>query len=197
MNAGARPPRGSGRNRLLDAALELIGTKGLHGLTVRDVAAEAGMSLGSTTYHFTDRDALLEAALARFAQEEIDRCERAIAEWASADSRPEKLMGMMFEELARTFSKSGSTVAQIELYVEASRNPTLADIAQQCIGAYQRLIAWALAATGVEHTQALTRAARVITYADGLALQSAARGNPTELDPDAYAALWLLASTDG
>ena len=64
---------------LLDATLRLIGDRGLHAITLREVAGAAGLSLGSTTYHFADRDALLIAALSRFADSVTDQCDEAIA----------------------------------------------------------------------------------------------------------------------
>jgi DNA-binding transcriptional regulator YbjK len=51
------------RDALLDAAIELIATGGLASATQRKIAAHAGVSLASTTYHFQTRDKLLEAAL--------------------------------------------------------------------------------------------------------------------------------------
>lgn len=50
----------------MDAALRIIGRKGLDGVTHRAVAAEAGLSLGAITHHFKTRDALVDGAL-RFA----------------------------------------------------------------------------------------------------------------------------------
>ncbi|MCF7549933.1 TetR/AcrR family transcriptional regulator [Pseudonocardia sp. WMMC193] len=50
------------RAALLDAAIEIICTEGVAAATQRAVAARAGTSLASTTYHFSTADDLLVAA---------------------------------------------------------------------------------------------------------------------------------------
>lgn len=53
------------RDRIIDAAIRVVGAKGIAGLSHRSVAAEADVPLGSTTYHFASLDELLIAALRR------------------------------------------------------------------------------------------------------------------------------------
>ncbi|WP_225836318.1 TetR/AcrR family transcriptional regulator [Streptomyces sp. NK08204] len=53
------------RRRIIDAAIRVVGEKGIAGLSHRSVAAEADVPLGSTTYHFATLDDLLVAALRR------------------------------------------------------------------------------------------------------------------------------------
>ncbi|UKY53668.1 TetR/AcrR family transcriptional regulator [Streptomyces inhibens] len=68
----ARGPRGSGaRQRLTaqdwaDAALAAIGEGGLAAVAVEPLAARLGTTKGSFYWHFANRDALIEAALARW-----------------------------------------------------------------------------------------------------------------------------------
>ncbi|MGP8297741.1 TetR/AcrR family transcriptional regulator [Streptomyces inhibens] len=68
----ARDPRGSGaRQRLTaqdwaDAALAAIGEGGLAAVAVEPLAARLGTTKGSFYWHFANRDALIEAALARW-----------------------------------------------------------------------------------------------------------------------------------
>jgi AcrR family transcriptional regulator len=63
--AHARPRYGAGREALLDAAMRVVAGHGLRGLTIRAVAAEAGVTHGLVRHHFGSRDALIEATLAR------------------------------------------------------------------------------------------------------------------------------------
>ena len=51
------------RQRIIDAAIRVVGSKGIAGLSHRSVAAEADVPLGSTTYHFKTLDELMVAAL--------------------------------------------------------------------------------------------------------------------------------------
>src|SRR3954451_21711575 len=62
---------GQSRKRLTardwaDAALAAIGERGLAGVAVEPLAARLGTTKGSFYWHFGGRDALLEAALARW-----------------------------------------------------------------------------------------------------------------------------------
>lgn len=56
------------RARIIDAAIRVVGAKGIAGLSHRSVAAEADVPLGSTTYHFATLDELLVAALRQAGQ---------------------------------------------------------------------------------------------------------------------------------
>ncbi|MCK5756594.1 MAG: TetR family transcriptional regulator [Mycobacterium sp.] len=55
--------RGTGRNLIIAATIDLIAERGLGAVRLRHVAERAGVSLGSTTYHFADRDKLLAVAI--------------------------------------------------------------------------------------------------------------------------------------
>ena len=52
-------------HRIVDGALDVILTQGPRAMTHRAVAAAAGVSLSSTTYHFASREEILHAAFAR------------------------------------------------------------------------------------------------------------------------------------
>jgi AcrR family transcriptional regulator len=58
------------REDLLDAAISVLGERGIHALTHRAVDAAAGVPAGSTSNHFRTRDALLDAVVERFAARE-------------------------------------------------------------------------------------------------------------------------------
>jgi AcrR family transcriptional regulator len=51
--------RQDAERRLLDSAIDLIGRKGVQGLTLSDVGIEAGYSRGLVTHHYGTRDAFL------------------------------------------------------------------------------------------------------------------------------------------
>ncbi|MFL6140944.1 MAG: TetR/AcrR family transcriptional regulator [Labedaea sp.] len=60
----ARPGRtGVTKQKLFNATLTLVGTKGMAGLTVDDIAAEAGVAKGTVYYNFGSKDGLVEALL--------------------------------------------------------------------------------------------------------------------------------------
>jgi len=52
---------GNLRRALLDATLQLIDERGVEGLTLREVARQAGVSAAAPYHHFADKAALIEA----------------------------------------------------------------------------------------------------------------------------------------
>ncbi|MBX5470428.1 MAG: TetR family transcriptional regulator [Thermoleophilaceae bacterium] len=147
----AEPAREAGEGRreaILRAALRLIGRRGLHAVTHRDVAAEAGVPLASTTYYFASKDDLLTEALWLFVREEVQRLERAAASFEGLSASPEEVADAMVEEVRLTLQQEAEQVAQFELYLQASRNPRLAAAAREAMRAYERTTAAALRAAG-------------------------------------------------
>lgn len=55
-----------------EAALDAIGQRGVEGVAVEPLARELGVTKGSFYWHFSNRDALLTAALARWEARETD-----------------------------------------------------------------------------------------------------------------------------
>ena len=55
------------RRQLTDALLRIASTRGLRAVTMREVAAEAGVSLRLVQYYFTDKKTLLDSGLAELA----------------------------------------------------------------------------------------------------------------------------------
>ncbi|MFJ5722803.1 TetR/AcrR family transcriptional regulator [Streptomyces sp. NPDC093149] len=116
------------RERIIDAAIRVVGAKGIAGLSHRSVAAEADVPLGSTTYHFASLDELLTAALRRSNENfaEVMRASEALADPA-AD---------LAEELARLLGEyfsGGRARAELEyeLYLAALRRPALRPVAAE------------------------------------------------------------------
>ncbi|RSM43452.1 TetR family transcriptional regulator [Actinoplanes sp. ATCC 53533] len=58
------------REQLLDAAITVLGERGIHSLTHRAVDTRAGVPAGSASNHFRTRDALLDAVVQRFSARE-------------------------------------------------------------------------------------------------------------------------------
>ncbi|MEV6603893.1 TetR/AcrR family transcriptional regulator [Kutzneria sp. NPDC051319] len=59
-----RPARTSAtKQKLFDAALRLVGERGAAGVTVDEIAAEAGVAKGTVYYNFGSKDALVDALL--------------------------------------------------------------------------------------------------------------------------------------
>ena len=158
------------RDRIARAAIEVVATAGVDGLTHRAAAEAAGVPLGSTTYHFSSHEDLLEAAIEK-AKLDWDAF---LAEWETGIDRdadlPRTLAGLVVE---MTGPKREQAVVEYELYVAALRRPGLQALSD----------AWdeALTLTLARHTDALTADALTLAV-DGLLLRSLIRGVPLRMD---------------
>ncbi|MFD9306364.1 TetR/AcrR family transcriptional regulator [Streptomyces sp. NPDC060048] len=109
------------RQRIIDAAIRVVGARGIAGLSHRSVAAEADVPLGSTTYHFATLDDLLVAAL-RQANEEFAPTLPPGADLAGALAR---LLGELLS------GDRARAELEYELYLAALRRPALRPVAAQ------------------------------------------------------------------
>lgn len=72
MPSGDRSTRGSyasglaRREAILDAAVDLLGEVGYHGMSLRDVARNVGISHPGVIYHFPSKEALLMSVVERY-----------------------------------------------------------------------------------------------------------------------------------
>ncbi len=64
--------------QILDAATRLIVRDGVRGLSMRNLAEEADVSLGLINYHFDDKDSLIVAAFEQVTNRELDASMAAI-----------------------------------------------------------------------------------------------------------------------
>ncbi|MEI5009637.1 TetR family transcriptional regulator [Streptomyces sp. PmtA] len=116
------------RQRIIDAAIRVVGRDGIAGLSHRTVAAEADVPLGSTTYHFASLDELLVAAL-RQTNEGFAAAVRDSDVLADADRDPAgELARLMGEWLGG--ERSGVEL-EYELYLAALRRPALRPVAAE------------------------------------------------------------------
>lgn len=111
------------RTLLLDAALELVGTQGMRGLTHRAVDAAAGLPPGSTSNHFRTREALVLGIVERF----IVR-ERAMVTGPrdEADPTPGGVAAAFGRFVDRALGPDRVvTLARYAILVETAQNPGL------------------------------------------------------------------------
>jgi TetR/AcrR family transcriptional regulator, regulator of biofilm formation and stress response len=136
------------REEILRAALWLIGSRGMHAVTHRDVAREAGVPLGSTTYYFATKEELLREALRLFVAEEGERLRAAARRFEGMRADPEAVVDAVLAEIGATLTRPVEQVAQFELYLEATRSPALAEEARACFAAYEEIAVAALRSGG-------------------------------------------------
>jgi DNA-binding transcriptional regulator YbjK len=108
-------------DRILDAALEVIREQGAGRLTHRLVAAAADVPLGSVTYHFRSKQALLRAAFERFVAQQDQRFAARFAAVSSHDD----LVECLFELVRDAPTREESGVLGFELHLAALRDVEL------------------------------------------------------------------------
>lgn len=93
-----RPTAESRREELIEAAVIVIGKKGLANTTLADVAAQAGVSYGNVTFRFKTKSALLLEALKRVTSEYVEHRRAATnLPGASAAERLDALVSASFD----------------------------------------------------------------------------------------------------
>lgn len=154
------------RQRIIDAAIRVVGSKGIAGLSHRSAAAEADVPLGSTTYHFKTLDELLVAAL-RQANEGFAKV--AAARAGLTDPQTDlaaEIAGWIGEWLAG--DRTGVEL-EYELYLAALRRPALRPVAAECTEEVAEMLS--------RRTDPVTAQA-LVALIDGICLQVLLTGVP-------------------
>ncbi|QBJ94998.1 TetR/AcrR family transcriptional regulator [Rhodococcus sp. ABRD24] len=162
------------RDRILAAALHIVGTEGVPALTNRRIAAAAGVSLGSITYHFPTQSDLLRAALTGFVAEETARLLELTESYRDTGLSLHGAAALA-ERVARDLAFSAERIAPFELYIHAGRDHELQTAASDCFAAYDALTVSILAALGVPGPEAL--APTLVATIAGLQLRRLATGD--------------------
>lgn len=131
------------RQRILRATLELIGEHGVGAISNRRVAAESKVALGSLTYHFPSRTQLLREALLLYVHEEVARLQ-AIATQLRASNPTVADAAVEVERVVERSARRLEEVAELELHLQAYRDPQLQEASQRCFAAYEEVAAAAL-----------------------------------------------------
>jgi AcrR family transcriptional regulator len=143
----------SSRNRLLDAALDLLGRCGPTGMTLRAVEDAALVPHGSVRHHFGGRAGMIGALFQRLAERERASVEglsiaAALAHWLG----PGRIL----------------TLARYELFMMAARDPALR---VPLVEARDQFVAVAAERVGA------TAAPALVAALDGLVLDALVRGD--------------------
>jgi AcrR family transcriptional regulator len=165
----------STRETILRATLKVIGEQGVAGLTNRRIVADAGVSLGTLTYHFPSQTELLRQAMLLFAEEETAKL-TAVAEAHTAENLSLEEAAALVEHVIERLPFGTDEIAPHELYLQAGRDPELRDATQRCFAAYDELALTVLRALNVPSPERL--AAPVVALIAGLQLRRLATGAP-------------------
>jgi AcrR family transcriptional regulator len=169
-DAKARPGYGEGREALLAAAIEVVGDKGLRGLTYREVARVAGVTHGLVAHHFGSRQTLIKETL-----------EYAV----KLGSNTIHFGGANVDEFASDLSQltketEGLQAFQFELLLEARRDTSLRPSARAMYDEYIGLIQTDLERLGVSNGPVVARL--LMAALDGLVIQQLVYDDTADTD---------------
>lgn len=188
------------RQRLIEAALTVVGTTGVAGATSRLIAAEAGANLQAITYHFGSKDELIAEALVGAVRSWIEPARSSLA--GLTDDPAGHLIQAVWHLQTTLTEVLPKIPAYIEALAQAPRNEQfrgqiralMAELRSELATALRELKDAGLLAAWVEPE---AMAALVVAAADGAAIHLAL--DPEGIDVDDVLAqvvpLLLAAST--
>jgi AcrR family transcriptional regulator len=154
----------------MDATVRVVASKGLRGLTYREVAAEAGVTYGLVSHHFGSRDMLVSETLKHVFRESIGV--------SFLQHAPDGL-----EDFGRGLSEAVAAaedqhVYEYEMGLEARRRPEMLAELRAVYDEYVTLMERQLRAVGIDRERVFARV--IFAALDGLVLQQVFFGRPEE-----------------
>jgi DNA-binding transcriptional regulator YbjK len=185
------------RGRLLDAALAVIDSEGLRGLTHRRLEDEAGLARGSARYHLGTNDQIVAAALEHAVLRELQIIDAALAKLgrdalAGGTASLPKLFAVLTSALLET---PGAIRARYELLLEATRRPSLKAEAQRWRAQFIDTTQVALTTAGLNDPH--TTSVLLVAILDGMTLDAVITGRTTAPELAEIAAAAILHAADG
>ncbi len=113
------------RDRILDAALDVVAGSGVFGTTHRKIAARAGVPLGSLTYYFDGMDDLLAQAFARLADTMSRFYRRTVRDAASTAEAEAAVVELI---CGPDYANDRDMTLIFEMYAYANHSPAVRDI---------------------------------------------------------------------
>ncbi len=151
------------RQELLEATLRLLAREGSAAVTMRAVASEAGVPSTAPTYYFASKQELLLEAWRLHAEREADRVSRAteaVGTDGSSGAIARRLALFVHDSLGPARE---SLLAEIELLLEAARQPELEELTRVWHQTLHEHVRDALAAAGSSHPELDARLLLAVT----------------------------------
>lgn len=109
------------RDRIIEAALDVIAECGVAGTSHRKVATKADVPLGSMSYHFTGMEQLLREAFTRFADRIAQRFKARMSQACTREEACKAVVDLVHQDVT---GSSRELVLTQELYTLAARDPS-------------------------------------------------------------------------
>lgn len=171
------------RDAIVDATLTILEAEGLEGVTHRRVADAAGVPLAATTYYFSSKEDLMQAAMARLIEREaaIFRLISDAVTTSGAMTLDEGVEALIDYHLYLLREKRLAQFAEFELYLRVARTAPGTDELRLWPIAFREVAEATLAALGAEHPRRDGHA--LVALIHGLVLHAL-----TARDPEVFAA---------
>lgn len=179
MDETSRPVSPASK-RLIETVCEIIATRGLDSVTVREVASAADVSIGAVQHHFRTKDEMLIAAF-RFVVKSTEKRVAAVELGASVQRNLSAILRQLLPLDAARFREAKVYVA---FAARAATTPDLAEVQRQTLTHIIEQLAGAftIAAEQAGHTRSASEARReaelLVAVADGLTFDAVTRGEP-------------------
>lgn len=173
MRTGAERSR---KEKAADAAIEVIASGGLRGLTHRAVDARAGLPVGSTSSCYRTRSALLRGVLDRLVeQQETMLAQYPVTGWRNdTPEHREEIIDMMIALLEYWLGEGRAhSQARLEMYLDAVRRPELRPYLEGASGRFLERTSAGLKEGGYADTD--VRARVVLAHLDGILFDALTR----------------------
>lgn len=182
-----RLPYGDGRDALLSAVIEVVGEKGLRGVTYRAVASRAGVNHTLVTHHFGSIEGLLAATMEWAIQRSIE--ETGLEKIADFDEN-------FADSLLATVSREPELqLFQFEMLLESRRNPEVRALVERLYANYMSTVEDALRQRGLNVDDGASLA--IFAALDGLMLQFLTISDPEKIRAAVIQVGKLVKTLDG
>jgi len=113
------------RRSIAEAVFRVTADRGVEAVSVRDVAAEAGVSLGMVQHYFSTKDEMLLFALDHMRERVAGRLQARLAQLPQATPR-DIILAMLTELLPTSDESRSEAVVSVGFYSRAAVTPTYA-----------------------------------------------------------------------
>ncbi|MFJ2646518.1 TetR/AcrR family transcriptional regulator [Streptomyces sp. NPDC087420] len=170
------------RQRMVEAARQLIRERGYHGTALSDVVERSAAPRGSVYYHFPQGKGQMAAeAAASHAQEQVEIINRAAAASSSAEDLVRTYFDLAREGMVSSGYQRGCAIAP--LVIEASEESEgLQDATRRSFSAMVDGVAFQLIVHGVGNADARELAHAVVAGVEGAMVTSRALRSPQPFD---------------
>src|SRR4051812_24613452 len=125
----------STRDRILDSAEKLFGSRGFEATSLRDITADANANLASVNYYFQTKDSLIDAIIAR-RMEPVNRKRLEMLDAAGPSATVEQILAafltpVMELELPKVIPLLGRILTNPDYFIERVYHKHLAHIVQR------------------------------------------------------------------